>query len=102
MPCAASNTRVLADLLTELTEELMDAHCDTVCLAEALPIGSAWPAHVEYLKDLQRVGQRTLAELSPAASAEPQRSQIAGLRLWRGRKRVLAQLRLPVGQLRRH
>ena len=49
--------------LAELTEELLDAHCDTVCLADTPPSSVEWQVHVEYLKDLQRVGHRALAEL---------------------------------------
>lgn len=52
--------------LLELTQELLDAHCDTVCLSETPASDVEWTAHVEYLKDLQRVGQRALAELAPA------------------------------------
>ena len=52
--------------LALLVDELLDAHCDTVFLAEGVAQEPAWAAHVRYLKDLQRVGQRTLAELTGA------------------------------------
>jgi hypothetical protein len=51
--------------LVELAQELLDAHCDTVCLADEPPSGPRWAAHVEYLKALRRVAQRALAELTP-------------------------------------
>ncbi len=63
MSLSARRVQPGAERLVELTEELLDAHCDTVCLAESLPAATAWIAHIEYLKDLQRAGQRTLAEL---------------------------------------
>jgi hypothetical protein len=53
-----------SDRLFELTQELLDAHCDTVCLTDEPTGGLVWAAHVEYLKDLQRVAQRVLAELA--------------------------------------
>jgi hypothetical protein len=48
----------------ELTQELLDANCDTVCLVDERSAGDAWAAHVEYLKALQRVAKRELAELA--------------------------------------
>ena len=50
--------------LTELVQELLDAHCDTVCLYERIDEDPDWSAHVLYLRDLQRVGQTTLAQLT--------------------------------------
>jgi hypothetical protein len=64
MSLAPSPAQASAERLIQLTEELLDAHCDTVCLVETLPAGPDWAAHIEYLKDLQRVGQRKLAELT--------------------------------------
>jgi hypothetical protein len=66
MSLAASKHQPVIERLTELINELLDAHCDTVCLAEDAGTGPEWSAHVDYLQALQRVGQRTLAELSPA------------------------------------
>lgn len=88
MSFVASDVQTASQRLAELTVELLDAHCDTVCLADGLQATPAWLAHIEYLKDLQRVGHRTLADLSGAGDDKP--------------RRVLARLRLPVGQLRRH
>ena len=50
--------------LTELVQELLDAHCDTLCLSQAVDHDPVWAAHVHYLRDLQRVGNATLARLS--------------------------------------
>ncbi len=50
--------------LTELVQELLDAHCDTILLARGVEADPVWAAHVRYLRDLQRVGQATLARLS--------------------------------------
>lgn len=47
--------------LTALVYELLDAHGDTMRLAEGLDTQPAWAAHLEYLRDLQRVGRETLA-----------------------------------------
>ena len=64
MSLTAPGHQAASDRLSELTHELLDAHCDTVCLADELASGPEWAAHVEYLKDLQRIGQRMLAELA--------------------------------------
>lgn len=64
MALFAPNRHAASDRLIELTQELLDAHCDTVCLADEPTGGPGWAAHVEYLKDLQRVAQRVLAELA--------------------------------------
>jgi hypothetical protein len=47
--------------LTALVYELLDAHGDTMRLADGLEAQPAWAAHLEYLRDLQRVGRETLA-----------------------------------------
>jgi hypothetical protein len=50
--------------LTELVYELLDAHQDTARLASELECGDeAWAAHLDYLRDLQRVGREALAGL---------------------------------------
>ncbi len=64
MSLTAGDHQAAADRLTELVHELLDAHCDTVCLADGIVGSPGWIAHLEYLKDLQRVGQRTLAEIA--------------------------------------
>ncbi len=61
-----ANNEKTFDQLTELLEELLDAHCDTICFEEDEIGGSRWTAHVDYLRDLQRVGQRSLAQLAGA------------------------------------
>jgi len=50
--------------LAELVYELLDAHVDTIALTGELPSGPAWAAHLDYLRDLQRVGRERLARLS--------------------------------------
>jgi hypothetical protein len=47
--------------LTALVYELLDAHGDTMRLADGLAVQPIWAAHLEYLRDLQRVGRETLA-----------------------------------------
>jgi hypothetical protein len=54
--------------LTDLVYELLDAHLDTMRLAGDLEERPAWGAHLDYLRDLQRVGHEALARLeTPAA-----------------------------------
>jgi hypothetical protein len=47
--------------VTELLYELLDAHIDTIRLARELDADPAWAAHLDYLRDLQRVGREALA-----------------------------------------
>jgi hypothetical protein len=47
--------------VTELVYELLDAHVDTMRLAHDLDGDPAWAAHLDYLRDLQRVGREALA-----------------------------------------
>jgi hypothetical protein len=47
-------------LLTTLVYELLDAHQDTVELAEDFG-GESWRAHLDYLRALQRKGRELLA-----------------------------------------
>lgn len=47
--------------LGPLVYELLDAHEDTMRLAEALAADEDWAAHLDYLRDLQRVGRERLA-----------------------------------------
>jgi hypothetical protein len=49
------------ELLTAVVYELLDAHQDTVDLAEDLPEES-WRAHLDYLRALQRRGHELLAK----------------------------------------
>jgi hypothetical protein len=66
MSLPASHLQDARNRLFELTQELLDAHCDTVCLADSPARAEEWITHLRYLKDLQRVGQRALAELAVA------------------------------------
>ena len=47
--------------LQALVYELLDAHVDTLTLAGQLCESQGWAAHLDYLRDLQRVGRETLA-----------------------------------------
>ena len=47
--------------VTELVYELLDAHVDTMRLAHDLTGDPAWAAHLDYLRDLQRVSREALA-----------------------------------------
>jgi hypothetical protein len=44
-----------------LLYELLDAHLDTIELADPLDVHETWAAHLDYLRDLQRVGREMLA-----------------------------------------
>lgn len=50
--------------VTELVYELLDAHVDTMRMAYNLDRDPAWAAHLDYLRDLQRVGREVLARTS--------------------------------------
>ena len=54
------------ELLNRLLYELLDAHVDTITLADPLSRNQTWAAHLDYLRDLQRVGRETLARLGSA------------------------------------
>jgi hypothetical protein len=41
--------------------ELLDAHVDTIKLAGELEDEPCWAAHLDYLRDLQRIGREALA-----------------------------------------
>ena len=47
--------------VAELVYELLDAHVDTMRMAHDLDDYPAWAAHLDYLRDLQRVGREALA-----------------------------------------
>jgi hypothetical protein len=64
MPAAHSHPELVVKEMTALIYELLDAHSDTVQIAEEPSGDLHWDAHVEYLRDLQRVGRETLARLS--------------------------------------
>jgi hypothetical protein len=49
------------EYVTELLYELLDAHVDTIRMAREMDADPAWAAHLDYLRDLQRVGREALA-----------------------------------------
>jgi hypothetical protein len=53
------------ELLTPLVYELLDAHRDTVELADELA-DEPWRAHLDYLRTLQRKGRELLAQADAA------------------------------------
>jgi hypothetical protein len=58
---------VTAALISELIYELLDAHSDTVELADELTEALEWRAHLQYLTDLQRLGREALARIPTGA-----------------------------------
>jgi hypothetical protein len=52
------------DVLSGLLYELLDAHLDTITLARPLDESQQWAAHLDYLRDLQRVGREALARIA--------------------------------------
>lgn len=50
--------------LAELVYELLDAHADTIAIADDVSASPAWAAHLDYIRDLQRVGRERLARLA--------------------------------------
>ncbi|MBV9311601.1 MAG: hypothetical protein JOZ73_12250 [Solirubrobacterales bacterium] len=48
----------------ELVYELLDAHEDTSRIAQEQFAEDSWAAHLDYLRQLQRVGREVLAEAS--------------------------------------
>jgi hypothetical protein len=58
----ASTTTDVRDLQA-LVYELLDAHVDTMMLAVGTSERGLWSAHLDYLRDLQRVGRETLARV---------------------------------------
>ena len=66
----STGTAATTELLTDLVYELLDAHCDTISLADEADEaddGVTWAAHLSYLRDLQRVGRETLARVPVGA-----------------------------------
>lgn len=58
----ANKSAVIAGgYVAELIYELLDAHVDTMRMADGLDEDPAWAAHLDYLRDLQRVGHEALA-----------------------------------------
>jgi hypothetical protein len=50
--------------IEQLVYELLDAHSDTLELAEELSPSPEWEVHCAYLRDLQRVGRAGLARFA--------------------------------------
>jgi hypothetical protein len=69
-PASANHTP--ADPLVALVYELLDAHRDTIELADPRP-ELVWRAHLDYLRALQRAGRAMLAQVvaGPTATATP-------------------------------
>ena len=89
---------------TEATElgylvyELLDAHEDTMRLAGSLAGDERWAAHLDYLRDLQRVGRERLAWLgcsTESALVGPSRPRSRKSRLSRALRS--ARYRHPLG-----
>jgi hypothetical protein len=56
------------EYLSALVYELLDAHEDTMRLADPLCDDQRWAAHLDYLRDLQRVGRERLARVGTVAA----------------------------------
>lgn len=50
--------------VSDLLYELLDAHVDTITLADSLAENQHWAAHLDYLRGLQRVGREALARMN--------------------------------------
>jgi hypothetical protein len=61
---ADAMTRKDGSGLAELVYELLDAHADTISIADEVTVGPTWAAHLDYIRDLQRVGRERLARLA--------------------------------------
>jgi len=59
----ADQSEIRASDIVGLVYELLDAHVDTLQLAGDSAHGHDWAAHLDYLRDLQRVGREALARL---------------------------------------
>jgi hypothetical protein len=58
----ANNSAVIkGGVAPELVYELLDAHLDTMRMAHELDGDPVWAAHLDYLRDLQRVTREALA-----------------------------------------
>jgi hypothetical protein len=60
----ADASGTMTEHLNRLLYELLDAHLDTMTLADDLAENQRWAAHLDYLRDLQRVGRETLARIA--------------------------------------
>ncbi len=57
-----SDTAAL-EFMSGLIYELLDAHQDTANLARCMEAEPDWAAHLDYLRDLQRVAREGLARV---------------------------------------
>ena len=64
-----SQTAEVSATLAQFVYELLDAHSDTMRLAEEQVGDLDWAAHVDYLRKLQRVGRELLAAQDPLTSS---------------------------------
>jgi hypothetical protein len=64
----------LSEELTELVDELIEAHDDTLRLTADLALDWRWQAHVCYLRELGRVSREALAS---AAAEGPHCARVA-------------------------
>jgi hypothetical protein len=60
----SSAEQLTRERLVRLAYELLDAHDDTAQLAAGLVDDAHWRIHLDYLRDLQRVGRETLARVA--------------------------------------
>jgi hypothetical protein len=63
MTTGAATTGRTASVQISLIYELLDAHDDTARLASGLQADPGWRKHLDYLRDLQRVGREMVARL---------------------------------------
>ena len=54
----------ISEELAQLVYELLDAHEDTARLVADTASDSSWAIHLEYLRDLQRIGREALGRAS--------------------------------------
>jgi hypothetical protein len=66
----------LSEHLVLVVDELIDAHDDTVRLAEERAPDGRWEAHICYLRQLRRVGREALAAAVADERAKPRRDRI--------------------------
>lgn len=57
---------ITSEQLACLIYELLDAHDDTARIAAGMVLDARWQAHLQYLRDLQRVGRELLAKAANA------------------------------------
>jgi hypothetical protein len=61
-PSVRSQAAERSERLARLVYELLDAHSDTERLVRGRPTEFQWRAHMNYLRDLQRIGREILAQ----------------------------------------